>query len=197
MLLQIVKIANSLKNDPIVWGTVLAIAILVGYLQRGLGPEDDWVETTRQKWWYKIDEVVSDFGGYAIARLPLEQYSFTVEATEEEIEEILYRGGYHRNPIAAKKTRKLPHGGSKPSLNSWVNRESLLAEMQNHATVFPGHSDGTVDVYHHYETSWISHPYKHYLYVEQIDKDPEGVLEKALEQSGVEYYRDEEWLSKY
>lgn len=197
MLLQIGGAFESVQNSPIMWGLILAIFIVLGYLQRGLGSEDDWVETVREKWWFKIDEALNDFGGYASGPLPSSQYVFTVEVGEEEVEEILYRGGYHRNPIAAKKIRNLPHGGSDDSLNSWVQRESLLAEMQDHATVFPGHKDGTVDIYHHYETSWVSHPYKHYLDVKQIGGDPEGTLEDALEQSDVEYYRDEEWLSEY
>lgn len=197
MLLQIGGAFESVQNSPILWGLILAIFIVLGYLQQGLGPEDDWVETVREKWWFKIDEVLNDFGGYASGPLPSSQYVFTVEVGEEKVEEILYRGGYHRNPIAAKKIRNLPHGGSDNSLNSWVQRESLLAEMQDHATVFPGHDKGTVDIYHHYETSWVSQPRKHYLNVKQIDGDPEGTLEDALEQSDVEYYRDEEWLSEY
>lgn len=194
---EVNAVFDTVQSSPILWGAFLAILIILGYLQTKLGPEDDWVETLREKWWFKIDEALSELGGYAVIMKGKKEYVFTVEAKEEKIEEILYRGGYHRNPIASKKVRIEPGGGKISSLSSWVNRKSLLSEMQDHATVFPGHKSGTVDIYHHYETSWISHPYKHYADVEQIDGDPQGTLENALMQSDVVFYFDEEWSSEF
>lgn len=188
-------IRNALEQNQELYGLVIAAFIILSLLQRQLGPKDDWVETYRDKYWIKIHEALSLLGGYAIIEKGKREYVYSVKVNEDKLEEVLYRGGYHRNVLAAKKYRRLS-GKEEPSEGSWVSRPSILADMQNHATIFPGHNEGELDIYHHYETSWVRHPIKHYFNVEQTGGDPEGVLQSALEQSDIEYYFDEEWASQ-
>lgn len=197
MLLQLQNIAEQIQNNPEIAAVIAGIFVLLGAAQYFLGPKDDWVEGYREKYWFKLHEFLTIFGGYAVVTKGPEEYVYSVKVGEEKLEEILYKGKYHRNVIAAKKKRTLPSGEEDRSLNSWVNRPSLLADMQDHATNFPGHKDSEIDIYHHYETSWVKHPFKHYFSPKQIDGDPEGTLKEALDQSDVQYYRDEEWLDKF
>jgi len=191
-------IKELIESDPQLAAIVGAFFVVLGLAQYFLGPDDDWVETRREKYLLELHEILSIFGGYAkVTKEGPGEYVYSVKVGEEELEEILYSGGYHRNVIAAKKERIKPDGEKELSLNSWVHRPSLMADMQSHATNYPGHKEGEVDIYHHYETSWVSHPIEHYFSVKQYDGDPEGHLEEALEMADVEYYRDEEWVNEF
>lgn len=196
-MVQLTDLIDIVQSNPELAALVAAIFIVLGAVQYFLGPEDDWVENYREKYWFKLHELLEVMGGYAVVTKGPDDYVYSVKIGEERLEEILYKGKYHRNPISSKKLRLTPEGEEERSLNSWVHRETILADMQNHATNFPGHKDGEVDIYHHYETSWIKHPFEHYFNVKQIDGDPEGTLKQALEKSDVEYYRDEEWLNEF
>ncbi|RKD97918.1 hypothetical protein [Halopiger aswanensis] len=99
------------------------------------------------------------FGGYAVSHTTAEEYALTAHCQEQRLEEILDEIGFSRNPIASLKVRV----DGNTSEGSWVWRPSPLADGQLHI-VLHALEDGTgVDVYAHWEYSWIRHPYKHYI----------------------------------
>lgn len=99
------------------------------------------------------------FGGYAISHTTADEYVLTARCSEETIEAVLDRVGFSRNPIAALKVRT----DGNTSEGSWVWRPSLLADEQLHIVIHDLENEVGVDVYAHWEYSWIRHPYKHYL----------------------------------
>lgn len=161
--------------------TVLALAMLIfGLLQSTLGPDSDWVESFRDRVFIRLHELLSLIGGYATLEVGSSSFIATIEENEECFEEVIYKNGYHRNVLAGKKYRT-SDGEKVYSISSWVHRESLLDDKQGHLTIFEGTRDGTLDLYHHYETSWVVHPIKHYFSNESVDGDPHGTMEDVIE----------------
>ncbi|MFA9417837.1 hypothetical protein [Natrinema sp. HArc-T2] len=99
------------------------------------------------------------FGGYAISHTTADEYVLTAHCSEQAIEDILERLGFSRNPIAALKVRV----DGNTSEGSWVWRPSLLADEQLHIVLHDLENRSGVDVYAHWECSWIRHPYRHYF----------------------------------
>ncbi|MDQ2049426.1 hypothetical protein RBH26_02910 [Natronolimnohabitans sp. A-GB9] len=99
------------------------------------------------------------FDGYAVSHTTAEEYALTTHCSEERLEEILEDLGFSRNPIASLKVRM----DGNTSEGSWVWRESPLADHQLHIVLHELEDAAKVDVYAHWECSWIRHPYKHYV----------------------------------
>ncbi|MDS0475606.1 hypothetical protein [Natrinema sp. 1APR25-10V2] len=99
------------------------------------------------------------FGGYAISQTTADEYALTAYCSEEELEDVLERLGFSRNPIAALKVRM----DGNTSEGSWVWRPSLFADEQLHVVLHDLENEPGVDVYAHWECSWIRHPYRHYV----------------------------------
>ncbi len=98
------------------------------------------------------------FDGYAISHTTADEYALTAHCAEETLESILEELGFSRNPIAALKVR----ADGNTSEGSWVWRGSPLADMQLHVVLHALEGGEGVDVYAHWECSWIRHPYNHY-----------------------------------
>ena len=154
------------------------------------------------------------FGGYAVSHTTAEEYVLTAHCSEDEIEAILSELGFSRNPIASLKVRL----DGNTSEGSWVWRPSPLSSWQLHVVLHDLEGGEGVDVYAHWECSWIRHPYNHYVArgydaekgVEltravlegydgdalegelpyEVDTSPERRLSEAL---SVSYYRVTEW----
>ncbi|ELY51830.1 hypothetical protein [Natronorubrum bangense] len=101
----------------------------------------------------------SSFDGYAVSHTTADEYALTAHCSEATIEEILERLGFSRNPIASLKVRM----DGNTAEGSWVWRESPLADNQLHIVLHELEDAEKVDVYAHWECSWIRHPYKHYV----------------------------------
>lgn len=99
------------------------------------------------------------FGGYAISHTTADEYVLTARCSEATLEDVLERAGFSRNPIAALKVRM----DGNTAEGSWVWRPSLLAGEQLHIVLHDLENETGVDVYAHWECSWIRHPYRHYL----------------------------------
>lgn len=99
------------------------------------------------------------FGGYAISQTTADEYVLTAYCSEETIENVLERLDFSRNPIAALKVRM----DGNTAEGSWVWRPSLFADEQLHVVVHDLENEPGVDIYAHWECSWIRHPYRHYL----------------------------------
>ncbi len=99
------------------------------------------------------------FGVYAVSHTTAEEYVITAHCTEAELEDALTDLGFQRNPIAAVKVRM----DGNTAEGSWVYRGSPLASKQLHVILHElEERERCVDVYAHWECSWIRHPYKHY-----------------------------------
>ena len=101
------------------------------------------------------------FGGYAVSHTTADEYALTARCSEAEIEAILEELGFSRNPIASVKVRL----DGNTSEGSWVWRPSPLSSWQLHVVLheLEDAEPEAVDVYAHWECSWIRHPYAHYV----------------------------------
>ena len=99
------------------------------------------------------------FGGYAVSHTTADEYALTAHCSEARLEAILAELGFSRNPIASLKVRL----DGNTSEGSWVWRPSPLADHQLHIVLHAIEDAEKVDVYAHWELSWIRHPYKHYV----------------------------------
>ncbi|GAB3668967.1 hypothetical protein [Halopiger thermotolerans] len=99
------------------------------------------------------------FGGYAVSHTTADEYALTAYCSESRLEEYLKALGFSHNPIASLKVRI----DGNTSEGSWVWRPSPLADGQLHVVLHALEDDTGVDVYAHWECSWIRHPYKHYV----------------------------------
>jgi hypothetical protein len=124
-----------------------------------MGFREDFTNAVRRRVWPQIHYLLEGtFDGYAVSHTTEDEYAVTVLCSEEELERALSEGlDFSRNPISALKVRL----DGNTSEGSWVWRESPLADMQLHL-VLHATDEGHVDVYAHWEYSWITHPYKHY-----------------------------------
>ena len=96
------------------------------------------------------------FGGYAMSSNTEEEYVGTVHLSEDEFEDVLVAASFRRNLVSSLKVRV----DGNISNGSWALRESPLADWQLH--VIHHNVDDYVEVYAHWEYSWLTHPIKHY-----------------------------------
>ncbi|WP_121740954.1 hypothetical protein [Natronorubrum halophilum] len=125
-----------------------------------MGYSEDFVNAVRRSFLPQIHYLLQGrFDGYAVSHTTADEYALTTNCTEATIEEILEELGFSRNPIASLKVRT----DGNTSEGSWVWRASPLADMQLHIVLHEVENADKVDVYAHWECSWIRHPYKHYV----------------------------------
>lgn len=123
-----------------------------------MGFREDFTNAVRRRVWPKLHYLFEGtFDGYAVSHTTEDEYAMTVRCSEAELEAVLSDLGFSRNPISALKVRL----DGNTSEGSWVWRESPLDDWQLHV-VLHATDEGHVDVYAHWEYSWITHPYKHY-----------------------------------
>lgn len=123
-------------------------------------PEDhrlDYLTRVRRRGWPFLHRLVRRFGGFAQCVMDPAEYVGRIERGLDRFQDDLRAMGFTREPISA---LKLDRDGRK-SAGSWVYRASIAAEKQLHVTIFTGRS-GAIDVYAHWEYSWITNPVKHY-----------------------------------
>ncbi|OIB55892.1 hypothetical protein [Natrialba sp. SSL1] len=125
-----------------------------------MGYTEDFVNAVRRSFVPQIHYLLQgSFDGYAVSHTSADEYALTAHCSEETIEEILSSLGFSRNPIAALKVR----ADGNTSEGSWVWRPSPLSSYQVHVVLHELENEAGVDVYAHWECSWIRHPYKHYV----------------------------------
>ncbi|RQG96478.1 hypothetical protein [Natrarchaeobius chitinivorans] len=161
-----------------------------------MGYREDFVNAVRRSFLPQIHYLLEgSFDGYAISHTTADEYALTTNCSEETLEEILAELGFSRNPIASLKVRM----DGNTSEGSWVWRSSPLADYQLHVVLHDLEDAEGVDVYAHWECSWIRHPYKHYV---ARGYDAEKGVELArrfltaydgdrLEGTGIEYEVDD------
>ncbi|AGB38452.1 hypothetical protein [Natronococcus occultus] len=125
-----------------------------------MGFREDAVNAARRTIYPQIHYLLrGTFGGYAVTHTTADEYALTAHCSEEEIESLLSDLGFSRNPISAVKVRM----DGNTAEGSWVWRPSPLASPQLHVVLHDLDGPDGVDVYAHWECSWIRHPYKHYV----------------------------------
>ncbi|MXV61180.1 hypothetical protein GS429_03715 [Natronorubrum sp. JWXQ-INN-674] len=125
-----------------------------------MGYTEDFVNAVRRSFIPQMHYLLQgSFDGYAISHTTADEYALTAHCDEATIEEILDQLGFSRNPIASLKVRT----DGNTSEGSWVWRPSPLADMQLHVVLHELENEEGIDVYAHWECSWIRHPYKHYV----------------------------------
>ncbi|RQH01190.1 hypothetical protein [Natrarchaeobius oligotrophus] len=161
-----------------------------------MGYTEDVVNAVRRSFLPQVHYLLQgSFDGYAISHTTAEEYALTAYCTEETLESILEELGFSRNPIASLKVRM----DGNTSEGSWVWRSSPLADYQLHVVLHALEDGEGVDVYAHWECSWIRHPYKHYVArgydaetgVELARRWLTGYAGDELEGTGVEYEIDD------
>ncbi|WIV67142.1 hypothetical protein [Natrialbaceae archaeon AArc-T1-2] len=125
-----------------------------------MGYREDFVNAVRRSLVPQVHYLLDGtFGGYAVSHTTAEEYVFTAHCSEETIEAVLEDVGFSRNPIASLKVRI----DGNTSEGSWVWRRSPLSSHQLHVVLHDLEDAEGVDVYAHWERSWIRHPYAHYV----------------------------------
>lgn len=104
-----------------------------------------------------LHRIAQRFGGYVECTMNPVEYVGTVERRLTRFRSDLHEMGFRREPIAALKRRR----DGRPSAGSWVFRRSLFADRQLHVTVFHA-AASCVELYAHWERSWLRHPIEHY-----------------------------------
>lgn len=103
-----------------------------------------------------IDRILQPIGGYAQCVQDPAEYVAVVDEGLEAITQLLRDRGFNRSLVASLKIHQNGHKHA----GSWVWREHLFAAEQLHVTLFD-HPDG-VELYAHWEDSWLRHPLSHY-----------------------------------
>ena len=126
-----------------------------------MGYTDDAINALRRSTIPQLHYLLyGTFGAYAVSHTTADEYVLTAHCSEDEIEAVLEELGFSRNPIASVKVRF----DGNTSEGSWVWRPSPLSSWQLHVVLHElEEREECVDVYAHWECSWIRHPYKHYV----------------------------------
>jgi len=103
-----------------------------------LGPAADGWETVREAVLPPLDRLLrrrAPGQHYAAYTLSLDEVVGTIDAPPEEVEQLLYKAGFRRMPLAAYKTLPMPYYG-REEIGSWAYRDGLLASTQTPVMLF-------------------------------------------------------------
>lgn len=122
-----------------------ALLAAIRKFEEYLGPEDDWIEDDRRVLFEAIDGL---FGYSTVYDIDDTDYVFTVNASPDGVEEILYAEEYKRNLVSGRKRREID-GKKQYAHGSWA-KYSDGGEKQHHVWLFETPA-GNTDIYAHYE----------------------------------------------
>jgi hypothetical protein len=128
-----------------------------------LDADDDYIERFRRFLYPKLHGFLKLFGGYSVGKTGKNQYVGTLDMSDEELERVLAKLGFERNPIACYKRNE--HGNG--SIGSWALRShddpfgELEVDRQLHVTLFHPVNGSGVAVYAHDEYDWQDKPIAH------------------------------------
>ncbi len=150
-------IASTQIAAPLVATTALLTMLWVARQPRSrrlLGPAADFWEFARRLVLPLLDRLLRRHAPsqhYAAYQLSLDELVGTIDATPEEVEQLLWDAGFRRMPLAALKD--LPD--DRVERGSWAYRDSLLADRQLHVMLFAT-SEGQTLVAAHQEANALN-----------------------------------------
>lgn len=190
----LLSLAEQLLDNEIFVLALTAVLAAVGALQYALGAEDDWIEGYRRNLWPLAHPLLAAAGRPLIRHKGEADYVCTVTATEDELEQALEGGDYHRNVVATLKFILVDGiDGRVWSDGSWVMRDSLFADRQNHCYFFV--MGDKIHLFHHNEASAVSQPDDH-TDGKQRHGDPESTLYEAMATAGIPMFNDVKFRKK-
>ena len=145
----------------------LCVVVILGIRIAGLilyGKTADWWNKLRRIIWIPIHGTLVKIGGFSTANVNKKEHVCSLQYDENDIELLLYKIGFRRNPWAA-----LKHRASKRDVSegSFVTRNSRkwyipdwLSKYQLHVTIFERKDNG-FDMYAHRELNYWTHPRGH------------------------------------
>jgi len=160
-----------------------AFGTAVRFVERFLGPDDDWVEDDRR---IAYEAAESLFGRW---------HSFTVEKTEKDllceaktdsdtIEQVLSAEGFQRNLASCRAYREHHNGGKQWASGAYV-LDPIHTRWQQHVTLFDT-KDGYTDVYAHTETS-VREGMDHLTEPNYKYEDPTNRIRDIFERNNILY----------
>jgi hypothetical protein len=152
----------------------------VRWLERFLGPDDDWVEDDRRKLFEWLD---GKFGHSFTMEKGARDYITTADASPDAVERALASADYQRNLVSTRKYRTHHDGGKQWAVGSWV-LDPADTDWQHHVFLFPA-PDGGTDVYGHKEST-VRDPVDH-VTDGVIPGDPHDHARDALDVVGMGY----------
>jgi hypothetical protein len=161
-------------------GPLSRILGVVRWLEKLLGPDDDWVEDDRRKLFEWLD---GKFGhSFTMEKSPRD-YITTADASPDAVERALASAGYQRNLVSTRKYRTHHAGGKQWAVGSYVY-DPVDTDWQHHVFLFPA-PDGATDIYGHRETS-ARDPVGH-LTDRLTPGDPQSRARNALADANIQY----------
>lgn len=165
------------------------IAALLSRIRRAekwLGPSDDWIEDDRRVLFQAADPIARKLGRSTVTEVSARDYTYTVEATPDEVERAL-APDYQRNLLSTRKYRTHHDGGRQWAVGSWVF-DPPGTEWQHHVILFRV-PNGRTDIYAHREAS-VRDPSEHH-HGKQIPGDPNRRIQYNLAAAGIKTYERE------
>lgn len=162
-------------------GPLSRIIGAVRWLERFLGPDDDWVEDDRRRLFEWLDKLPLDHS-FTLEK-SARDYITTAQASPDAVEVALDAAGYQRNLVSTRKYRTHHDGGKQWAVGSYVY-DPADTDWQHHVFLFKA-PDGGTDVYGHRETS-VTEPVGH-LTDGVTPGDPENRARTALRSANINY----------
>jgi hypothetical protein len=148
--------------------------------KRALSPRAEYWDTFR----YRALPIISPILGGILhidREIREQEFAGVLSMTSDEAEKVLWRNGFHRNPLAAVKTRN-----GAPEVGSWALREHPDARRQLHIMLFDSQRQKVgVDVYAHEEFSCLN-PDVAVRHYRGVDQKPKLGVKQATEMLPVE-----------
>jgi hypothetical protein len=152
----------------------------VRWLEKLLGPDDDWVEDDRRC----LFEALDGLAGHSFTvEKSARDYITTAQASPDAVEVALHRAGYQRNLVSTRKYRTHHSGGKQWAVGSYVY-DPVDTDWQHHVFLFPT-PNGATDVYGHREAT-VREPVDHVTDGVQPG-DPHSRARNALKETNIQY----------
>lgn len=134
-----------------------------------------------------LHPVFSRLGWYAEKEISNSSYICSFELDLDELEEELERIGFVRNPTSFLTYQSVEdYEGRSYTVGSWVlYLDDVVDSYQLHVTLYSAFDDGFVDVYGHFERSWLRHPVKHMRLVDYSEEEGKNMFFEKVDKSRV------------
>jgi len=172
-------LAEGILSNPALVALLAIVLMVVAQFVREVGPREAMVyDRFRRVLWRTLDRPLTKLGRPLLSDKSNadDEYIVTVDGSLVGLLRTLWGAGFRWNPTSTVKFRRVD--GTRRFALSVVYRDSVDAEDQQDVHIFRN-SDGTLDVYGHYEPS-VTDPVDHIGGDEQVPGDPKEIVVDAL-----------------